>query len=52
MSMGDGGLFGGGGWYHPQGPYGPWAGCGCSSFLMIIAGVLLIFAGCMRQVGF
>ena len=33
MSMGDGGnplggLFGGGGWSQPTGPYGPWAGCG------------------------
>jgi hypothetical protein len=53
MSMGPGGgLFGSGGWYNPQGPYGPWAGCGCSSLLMIIAGVLLVFAGCARSIGF
>ncbi|HZV03547.1 MAG TPA: hypothetical protein VE999_00520 [Gemmataceae bacterium] len=53
MSMGGGGpLFGSGGFYSPQGQYGPWAGCGCSSFLMILAGILLIMAGCARQFGF
>ena len=56
MSMGGGGplggLFGGGGWSNPGGAYGPWAGCGCSSLLMIIAGILLVFAGCLRTVGF
>ena len=51
MSFGGGPLFGGG-WYHPGGSYGPWAGCGCSSFAMIIAGVLLVFAGCARNFGF
>ena len=58
MSMGDGGnplggLFGGGGgWAQPTGPYGPWAGCGCSSLLMILAGIMLVFAGCLRMVNF
>jgi hypothetical protein len=49
MADGGGGLFGGGGFYNPQGPYGPWAGCGCSSLFMILAGVLLIMAGCLRM---
>ena len=58
MSMGDGGnplggLFGGGGgWAQPGGSYGPWAGCGCSSILMILAGIMLVFAGCLRMVNF
>ena len=48
--MGFGPLFGGGGpgMYRPQGPYGAYPGCGCSSFLMIIAGLLLVMAGMMR----
>jgi hypothetical protein len=45
------GPFGGGGYYNPQGPYGPWAGCGCSSLFMILAGILLIMGGCFRQFG-
>jgi len=52
MSMGGGPLFGGGDFFHPGGSYGPWGGCGCSSFLMIMAGVILVFAGCARSVGF
>ncbi len=52
MSIGPGGLFGGGGYYNPSGAYGPWAGCGCSSILMILAGILLIMGGCFRSVGF
>ena len=51
MSFG-GPFFGGGGYGNPVGPYGPWAGCGCSSLLMIIAGILLVIAGCFRSVGF
>jgi hypothetical protein len=45
MSMGP---FGG----YANGPTGPWAGCGCSSFLMIIAGILLVMAGCARMLHF
>ena len=56
MSTGPlGPLFGGGGFYggnYARGPYGPWAGCGCSSFLMVIAGILLVFAGCARMLNF
>jgi hypothetical protein len=48
MSMGPGGLFGGGGWYQPRGQYGAYPGCGCSSLFMILAGILLVLAGMMR----
>ena len=54
MSYDGGGLLGGGGFfgragdYGPRGPYGPWPGCGCSSLLMVIAGILLVMAGMMR----
>lgn len=52
MSMGAGGpLFGSGGWYQPQGPMGPWAGCGCSSLFIILAGILLVMGGCLRMLG-
>lgn len=46
---GGGPLFGGGGFFNqagPSGPYGPWPTCGCSSLLIIIAGILLVIAGC------
>jgi hypothetical protein len=57
MSMGPGGgMFGGGGYYGgnlgPQGRYGAYPGCGCSSLLMILAGILLVFAGCARSLNF
>ncbi len=49
---GDGGpLFGSGGYFHPQGSYGPYAGCGCSSLLIIIAGIILVCAGGLRMFG-
>ncbi|HEX7450413.1 MAG TPA: hypothetical protein VF306_22830 [Pirellulales bacterium] len=52
MSLGGGPMWGGGGgWYHPSGPYGPWAGCGCSSIFMILAGILLVMGGCLRMIG-
>lgn len=44
------GLFGGG-YANPRGPYGPYAGCGCSSLFIILAGVLLICGGCLRMSG-
>ena len=53
MSMGNlggGGLFGPGG-AGPRGPYGAWPGCGCSSLLMILAGILLVMGGCFRMFG-
>ncbi len=56
MSFGGGGpLFGGGGYYGslgPRGPYGAWPTCGCSSLLIIIAGIILVCAGGMRMFNF
>ena len=52
MSIGPGSLLGGGGFYQPTGPYGPWPGCGCSSLLIMLAGILLVFGGCMRMLNF
>jgi hypothetical protein len=51
----DGGL-GGGGFFGrsglgPGGQYGAWPGCGCSSIFIILAGILLVFGGCLRMVG-
>jgi hypothetical protein len=46
--MSFGGPLGGGNWYGTNGPYGAYPGCGCSSFLMVIAGIFLIFAGLLR----
>jgi len=51
MSFGGEPLFGSGGYYNPRGNYGPWAGCGCSSLLIILAGIILICAGGMRLFG-
>jgi hypothetical protein len=55
--MSDGGpLLGSGGWYQqassnygPSSSYGPWPTCGCSSLLIIIAGILLVCAGGMSM---
>jgi hypothetical protein len=50
-----GGLFGAGGFpmqtMHPQGPYGAWPTCGCSSLFIILAGILLVCGGCLRMFG-
>ena len=52
MSYGPGGdLLGSGGYFNPGGPHGPWAGCGCSSVFIILAGILLVMGGCLRMVG-
>jgi hypothetical protein len=56
MSFGLGGggggpLFGSGGYYNPQGSFGPWAGCGCSSLFIILAGICLVCAGGLRLFG-
>jgi hypothetical protein len=51
MSMGNGPLLGSGGYYGPAGPYGAWPSCGCSSFFIILAGILLVFGGCLRMLG-
>jgi len=46
------GPLGSGNWYQPRGPYGPWAGCGCSSLLIIMAGILLVIGGCFQMLRF
>ncbi len=53
MSMGPGGFFGGGGGnaFGPRGQYGGYPGCGCSSGLIILAGLVLVFGGMMRSCG-
>jgi hypothetical protein len=48
----EGGSFGGLGNLGPSGQYGAWPGCGCSGCIMIIAGILLVFAGGLRMLGF
>jgi len=37
--------------YGPQGPYGAWPSCGCSSLFIILAGILLVCGGCLRMFG-
>jgi hypothetical protein len=53
---GGGPLFGSGGFFgsasRPSGPFGPWAGCGCSSLFIILAGMLLVCGGLMRMLNF
>jgi hypothetical protein len=44
---GYGGGYGGG--YGPRGPYGAYPGCGCSSFFIVAAGILLVFGGLLRS---
>ncbi|HEV3258725.1 MAG TPA: hypothetical protein VG013_17780 [Gemmataceae bacterium] len=51
MSTGPDPLFGSGQWYHPAGHYGAYPACGCSSLLIIIAGLLLVCAGLMGGCG-
>jgi hypothetical protein len=46
---GPGGFGGFGGGYGPRGPYGAYPGCGCSSFFIIAAGILLVFGGLLRS---
>jgi hypothetical protein len=47
-----GGPVGGGGWYSPRGPYGAYPGCGCSSVLIVMAGILMVMAGLLRGCNF
>jgi hypothetical protein len=52
--MSTGGGLGGGGFFGrmgPSGAYGAWPGCGCSSLLIILAGIILVCAGGLRMVG-
>ena len=47
--LGGGGFFGGsGGDLSPQGRFGIWPGCGCSSIIIILAGMLLVCGGGLR----
>ena len=52
MSSG-GGMLGSGGFFGndmgPRGRYGVWPGCGCSSLLIILAGILLVCGGGLRM---
>lgn len=58
MSSGGGPLFGSGGFFGrsggmgPGGPYGAWPGCGCSSLLIILAGMFLVCGGFLRMFNF
>jgi hypothetical protein len=49
--LGGGGFFGGGGSPGPQGPFGVWPSLGCSSVVIVLAGMLLVCGGCLRMVG-
>jgi hypothetical protein len=50
--LGGGGFFGAGpGGMGPGGHYGAWPSCGCSSVFIILAGILLVFGGCLRMLG-
>jgi hypothetical protein len=54
MSYGQGGGLGGGSFFGnagPSGPYGAYPTCGCSSIAMVLAGILLVFAGCSGMMG-
>jgi hypothetical protein len=35
----------------PRGPFGAWPSCGCSGCVIILAGLLLVFGGCLRMLG-
>jgi hypothetical protein len=51
-NLGGGGFFGGGGGsLGPAGPYGAYPGCGCSSIFIVLAGILMVFGGCLRMGG-
>jgi hypothetical protein len=50
-NLGEGGFFGGGSNLGPGGSYGAWPSCGCSSLFIILAGILLVFGGCLRLIG-
>jgi hypothetical protein len=51
-NLGGGGFFGGQNSYGPRGPYGAYPGCGCSTFFIMMAGMLLLFGGCLRMFNF
>ncbi len=47
-TLGGGSFFGNMG---PQGQYGAWPSCGCSSILIILAGIFLVCGGGLRMLG-
>jgi len=48
-----GGFFGSGGAdMGPGGRYGAWPSCGCSSLVIVLAGMLLVCGGGLRWLGF
>jgi hypothetical protein len=50
--LGGGGFFGAGpAGMGPSGHYGAYPGCGCSSIFIVLAGILLVFGGCLRMIG-
>jgi hypothetical protein len=50
--LGSGGFFGtSGSNFGPRGSYGVWPTCGCSSLLIVLAGVILVCAGLLRLMG-
>jgi hypothetical protein len=46
--LGGGSFFGNAG---PSGPYGAYPACGCSSFILVIAGLMIAFVGCSQMIG-
>jgi len=50
--LGGGGFFGRSDGYGPSGHYGVWPGCGCSSLLIILAGIFLVCGGSLRMFNF
>ena len=53
--MAGGGFFGnafGSGDAGPGGRYGAWPTCGCSSLVIVLAGILLVCGGGLRWFGF
>jgi hypothetical protein len=35
----------------PGGPFGAYPSCGCSGCIIMLAGILLVFGGCLRMLG-
>lgn len=51
-NLGDGGFFGAGpAGMGPGGHFGAFPSCGCSSVFIILAGILLVFGGCLKMLG-
>jgi hypothetical protein len=51
--LGSGGFFGRQAYeYGPAGRFGVWPSCGCSSLLIILAGILLVCGGFLRLFDF